>query len=388
MTLAAQQQAARTNASELPNQLPTITHSDAGRLAFVQRMRLFLICLVVAHHAGQAYGPSGGSWPFRETQTAEWLGPFFAINASFFMGSFFLLSGYFTVSSYRRKGFARYTTDRLVRLGIPLIIYSLLVLPLARYLAEPQGSPVQSVIQRISSGDITPGHLWFVSLLLLLSICYATATRFAGGSRRGWEMPAPSDKLVLGYILILGTSGALVRFVYPQDSWVTFMGLLSVEPAHLPQYLSLFAIGLIAGPDHWLGKIPLALCVRWFVAGIVAFAAMVASYVLDVPLPAWFGFQQVMGMAEGFICVGMILGCLALFRAFGDKPSSWLERLDANVYGVYLVHWLIVVALQGALLELTWPVTTKFLVVTVAALVASFLLSMALRAIPGVRRVI
>lgn len=388
MTFPANQEATPFNPNDLPIHLPTATQSQAGRLAFVQRMRVFLICLVVAHHAGQAYGPTGGNWPFREAQTAEWLGPFFAINASFFMGLFFLLSGYFTVGSYRRKGFVNYTLDRLIRLGIPLALYALLVLPVARYLAEPTGSLVQSVIGRISSGDITAGHLWFVSLLLLLSICYAIAARFAGSSGRDWNMPAPSDTLVLCYVLVLGAAGALVRFAYPQDSWLTFMGLLSVEPAHLPQYLSLFAIGLVAGPSQWLSRIPSGLCIRWFGVGIVAFAAMVAIYKLDVPLPSWFGFQQIMGLAEGFICVGMILGCVALFRALGTRPSTWLDTLDANIYGVYLVHWLIVVALQGALFELNWPVTAKFLVVTVAALAASFLLSMALRAIPGVRRVI
>jgi glucans biosynthesis protein C len=388
MTFPANQEATSPILAEVPVPLRSVAPSDAARLAFVQRMRVFLICLVVAHHAGQAYGPTGGSWPFREAQAAEWLGPFFAINASFFMGLFFLLSGYFTVSSYQRKGFANYTFDRLIRLGIPLVIYALLVLPVARYLAEPTGSLAQSVIGRISSGDITAGHLWFVSLLLLLSICYAIAALFAGSSGRGWNIPAPSDKLVLGYALVLGASGALVRFAYPQDSWLTFMGLLSVEPAHLPQYLSLFAIGLVAGPSEWLSRIPSRLCIRWFGAGIVAFAAMVAIYRLDPPLPAWFGFQQVMGFAEGFICVGMILGCVALFRTFGTRSSTWLATLDANIYGVYLVHWLIVVALQGALFELSWPVSAKFLVVTVAALVASYLLSMALRAIPGVRRVI
>ncbi len=388
MTTLDVEQAAAHNVPALANNHDAIPQHQSDKLVFVQRLRIFLIGLVIAHHAGQAYGPTGGTWPFREAQSADWLGPFFAINAAFFMGLFFLLSGCFVVGSYERKGFATYVTDRFVRLGIPLLVYAMLALPLVRYFmfAEPR-SLVDSFIQRFATGDIRPGHLWFVSLLLVLSLAYAIVARLAGRSGANWKLPAPSDGQVLAYVLALGLAGALVRYVYPQDAWVA-IPLLSVEPAHLPQYLSLFVIGLVAGPSRWLSTIPTALCIRWFLLGLAAFVAMLLAYVLQLPLPAWFGRQQVIGIAEAFICVGMILGCLAVFRALGNKPGRWLDQLDANVYGVYLVHWLTVVALQGALLGLDWPVTAKFFVVTALGLALSFALSATLRSIPGVKRVV
>ena len=88
------------------------------QLFYINWLRVLLVSLVVAHHAGQAYGPTGGAWPVFEPERTALLGPFFAVNAAFFMGFFFLISGYFVPGSLARKGAARFIRDRLIRLGI------------------------------------------------------------------------------------------------------------------------------------------------------------------------------------------------------------------------------------------------------------------------------
>jgi hypothetical protein len=61
----------------------------------------------VAHHAGQSFAPTGGAWPFRNTDPAAVLDSFFTVNAAFAMGLFFLISAYSVHASYERKGPAR-----------------------------------------------------------------------------------------------------------------------------------------------------------------------------------------------------------------------------------------------------------------------------------------
>jgi len=63
--------------------------------------------LVVAHHACQPYGGSGGVWYFKSEQLTH-LGRFFAVNQAFFMGLFFFISAYFVPSSYDRKQAAEF----------------------------------------------------------------------------------------------------------------------------------------------------------------------------------------------------------------------------------------------------------------------------------------
>src|SRR3712207_650463 len=84
---------------------------ERARLYFVDNLRVLLAILVVAHHAGQAYGPTGGRWPVFNDERAAILGPFFTVNAGFFMGLFFLVSAYFLPASYDRKGGRAFLAD-------------------------------------------------------------------------------------------------------------------------------------------------------------------------------------------------------------------------------------------------------------------------------------
>ena len=102
---------------------PVPTVRPANRLWFLDNLRILLVFLVVAHHAAQAYGPTGGSWPVGQTERAAVLGPFITINSMFFMGLFFFISGYFTPGSANRKGTRAFIVDRMFRFGLPLLAW-------------------------------------------------------------------------------------------------------------------------------------------------------------------------------------------------------------------------------------------------------------------------
>jgi len=67
------------------------------RLLYLDNLKVCLTVLVIFHHAGQAYG-DGGGWAYTPSNPAEvmsWIWHFFSVNAAFFMGLFFLISGCF-----------------------------------------------------------------------------------------------------------------------------------------------------------------------------------------------------------------------------------------------------------------------------------------------------
>jgi fucose 4-O-acetylase-like acetyltransferase len=88
---------------------------------------VFLTCPVVAHHAAQARGSTGGVWVVSDAAKAPSLGSFFFRNASYMMGPYFFISGYFLAFSVARKPLGQFSRDRFVRLGIPLAVLTLLV---------------------------------------------------------------------------------------------------------------------------------------------------------------------------------------------------------------------------------------------------------------------
>src|SRR5262249_31527115 len=103
---------------------------------------------------------------------------FTATNQFFFMGLFFFLSGYFVPGAVERKGRARFIRDRVVRLGIPLVIFSLVAAPYVEHIASLRSdSPSTGVWDEFTGfvhrRDFPPGPLWFVETLLIFSTLYA-----------------------------------------------------------------------------------------------------------------------------------------------------------------------------------------------------------------------
>ncbi len=50
------------------------------------------------------------------------------------MGFLFLIAGYFTPGSYNKKGIKRFIKDRLIRLGLPTLLFMYIVGPITELL--------------------------------------------------------------------------------------------------------------------------------------------------------------------------------------------------------------------------------------------------------------
>ena len=98
------------------------------------------------HHTMIIYAGSGSFLYIegRQDDITDALGGWFcAVNQAYFMSLFLLISAYFVPGSYDRKGAGHFLKDRLIRLGIPLIIYSWIISPLTwcRHLCDARPDP-------------------------------------------------------------------------------------------------------------------------------------------------------------------------------------------------------------------------------------------------------
>ena len=76
------------------------------RLYYLDYLKVALTVLVVFHHAAIPYSP-GREWAYTTSHPEEmmpWIWHFLSTNASFFMGLFFLISGYFVPRSFDSQG--------------------------------------------------------------------------------------------------------------------------------------------------------------------------------------------------------------------------------------------------------------------------------------------
>ena len=130
-------------ANSISRQVGDSAGRGASRAYYIDRIRVILTALVVLHHTAITYGAPGG-WYYRELPTtASLTGILFTLfvstNQAYFMGFFFLIAGYFTPASYDRKGPGKFLVDRLIRLGIPLALYGVLLDPLTNSLSPGPG---------------------------------------------------------------------------------------------------------------------------------------------------------------------------------------------------------------------------------------------------------
>lgn len=366
--------------------------AQTSRLAFVDNLRVFLTILVIAHHAGQPYGPTGGRWLIFNPERAVLLGAFFAVNAAFFMGLFFLISGYFLPGAYDRKGTVKFLQDRCLRLGVPVTVFALIVFPLVLSVTMPGPLSFQEFLsdRHLSQGYVEVGHLWFLVHLLLYAVGYALWRRL--GRQRTAQISefliaAPNHSQIGQYLVGLAIVTFAVRILYPIDVWIRILGVIPVEVAHLPQYLSLWVIGIIAYRYDWLRTMPTSRGMVWLAIGLLASGA---RYVYAVGGEAWIPTRLIAGGGwdwrslvwstwESIICVGLSIGLLTLFRERINAHGKLQQALSANAYTVYVIHILIVVAVQFSIASLVLHPLLKFALVTLVSVPLCFVISHFLR---------
>lgn len=374
------------------------------RMAFVDYLRVALVMLVIAHHAAQAYGPTGGAWLVTNATSSRLLGPFFGVNAMFFMGLFFLISGYFVPRSYERKGAGGFLRSRFVRLGIPALFVGWFVFGAIIFVMQAEPLSFGEFVRFLfGTGWQQPYvHLWFLLHLLLYNAGYVLWRQVSLRiNMRETAVPLPTHRTILIFAAALALVTWVVRFWYPIDRWAPLFYLIPAEIAHLPQYVAMFALGIMAYHGDWLRKFPTRTGMIWLAIGLIA---AVAYYIYQLwaaqPLFDLFGtsFIEIGGLDwrslvfciwEALVCVGLAAGLLVLFRErFNKQPGAFWSALIGAAYAAYIIHVLVVVVIQMGFDGLALAPFVKFLLVTLIGIVLSYGIGHLMRMVPGAKRII
>jgi glucan biosynthesis protein C len=371
---------------------------QSERLYFIDNVRVWIIMLVVAHHAGQAFGPTGGAWFVFNTEQVRMLDAFFYVNASFFMGLLFLISGYFSASSYDRKGAGQLLKDRLRRIGIPLLFFALVVnLPISYSASGTQLTFLQYVIRpHLWEWRIVYAHLWFLGQLLVYAFGYAILRLiFARDSQKvAGKASIPGHWGILIYVIALGIVSSFVRAWFPQDRWIIL--LVPWEPAHVPQYVSLFILGIIAFRHDWFRRLPHRIGMIWLWIGIAAAGSVYTLTALRFAgfLPSVRSkggevlFHFIHNIREACIAAGLSVGLLTWFRKRFNHQGRLMAAMSADSYFVYIIHVYLVIALQKIIIEFQMPAFIKFVLVTIFGIIISFSISHLIKMLPFTKRIL
>jgi surface polysaccharide O-acyltransferase-like enzyme len=394
------QTASTTREPKKTNEKPRKT-----RLFFIDNLRIALISLIVLHHLSITYGHSGG-WYYYEGQpddiTVLVITLFTLVNQAFFLGFFYLISGYFTPGSYDRKGPWPFLKDRLLRLGIPLLFYIVFIDPIVEYAVA---STVGNI--PISFGEFLGqyfgnyrglglGPVWFIEVLLIFTIFYVVWRLVVKPSVTPPQRDGkpPSNLAIATFALLLGVVTFVVRIWLPLG-WV--FELLMLQFAYFPQYIALFVVGIIAYRQNWFLGIPTTTGKVWLGIAIILIVVLLPiMFILGGALEGntdpflggvhWQSFA--FSVWEQFVGMGMVVGLLVLFREKLNHQGKLAKDMAASAYTVFIIHAPVIVVLALALRGVTLPPLLKFVLVAPLALALCFILAHYIRKLPLARDIL
>ena len=306
------------------------------RLDYLDNFRTFLTCLVIYHHVAIPYGGLG-SWGYTSTHhapaTSLPLMAFNLINQSYFMGSFFFLSGYFSAKAWKRKGTATFLWMKWLKLGVPAIVFTLFA------------GPIQMTMMKASKGESLgleiltdhwrslrgfKGPVWYCAVTLVFDIIYTS-------------LPNLANLLSIGFLPVMGLNIAasfLIRHWYPVG--VAFKPL-NLQVAFLPQYICCYALGAtLQTPAPILTKTSRKVLVAGSLASTASMLGLIHYYPEAYPNPteSIFGGPNLLALAYAIWneTTGYLLGTslLKMFKNSGRLSRSW--GVGGLAYAAFLVH--------------------------------------------------
>lgn len=358
------------------------------RQAHFDHLRILLTFLVVLHHAAITYGGSGG-WYWRELPNAS-VTPLIMLNAidqSFFMGFFFLLSGYFMVASLERKTTANFLIDRFMRLGIPLLVYFFVLSPLTIALAHNAPATLgEKWWMMIKDQQFAPGPLWFAEALLIFAALYLAINKIIAVKHWSPER-LPGFAALLLVALGLGIISFAVRLKVPVGEDVLWLQL-----GFFPCYVFLFFAGCAAHKHQLLDKVDGKYAAPWLLISLVAVATLpfaLMKLLGDGPFEGgWNANAIYYAFWDPLTGWGIILGLLWFFRRFLAVPgllSAWIAR---RVYGVFIFHAPILVAYSVMFAPLTLSPYGKFIMVSLLTFLSGLLVTSLCLLFPPAKKIL
>ena len=375
---------------------------SSTRLPWIDHVRTLAILFVVNMHACVTYSHVGDWYVMSNHEpTLAAKIPFILWQAhlqSFFMGLLFFIAGYFAHGSLTRRGPGAFVRERLIRLGLPALLYMLVIHPLIVRGINPWHAdfpPVLTYYRRyLASGRFlgSSGPLWFAVALLIFCLGLVAWRKLRPlPSEPAVSSDAPRASAVWVFAVALGIGSFLVRLVQPLGT-----NVLNLQLGYFTQYVAAFATGVAAARHGWLLTLAGSAQARragWltlFLSPVVLLTLLLRG--MNVKAEDFFGgwHWQAFGLSvwEQLAGAGLSLGLLALFSAKLNRDSTALRWLSDRSFAVYVLHAPVLVALYLVLRPLPDQPMALALLLTLTGLIASYALADFARRVPGLRKIL
>lgn len=347
---------------------------EKTRLHHLDAIRVSAILLLIPYHAAR-YLQKGDS-------DSRLLDGWVWFLHTWHLPLFFAISGFLAASALARSDAAGQVRSRLKRLGLPLAIGMVTVVPLANLMviaaaqlrARSEGLPKARDLQLSHVFTTAPRHLWFIEYLLALSLAgilvwwllHRRPGSFgAMGDRLGRLITSPLGLVPLALVgaLILSTKSGWAPGGAAADSIVP-------HPTLLAYYGLFFAAGwLLSRREDFIARLQRGASWRF----LFGFALSLPAFRFFYDSSTFTGIRGWDGSLVGdpglrfvglffFALAGwsILLGIWGILATRVRSPSRALRYLSDASFWVYLIHIPFLVGVQSGLAETGLPAELRY----------------------------
>lgn len=296
---------------------------------------------------------------------------FIVFVAPWFMTLLFVIAGISTYYSLKRRTSKEYLKERIFRLFIPFVVGLVLLVPIQTFFAEKfhlgfNGSYFSQLITFFTTfgdlsgytGGFTPGHLWFILYLFIISLIALPIIILYKNS---------SIKLNFDKVTIIKIIPLFLVF------WV-MSGILDIGGESLGAYFSFFIVGyFILASDKVQEDLEKY---KWYLFSIFLICSiinlLVYPYLLvNIPEDTWAWFDLLLSLFIAFLAWTGILSFMGLGKKYLNFHNKWTEYFTKASYPIYIFHqtWIVVVAYY------TFLLTSSLILQIIIILFGSFILT-------------
>jgi peptidoglycan/LPS O-acetylase OafA/YrhL len=387
-----------TQAATLPSRIPAF-----------DRARTCITLLVLVHHSVVNY-----TW-FGSGDRMRWLGFDLVVlfNDSFFMACMFFISGLFIRDSLARRGPLDFLRNRAWRLGVPFLVSVFVLMPIAYYPTflryHLPGTTDFNFLHfwwhTLTIGPWPSGPAWFLWVLLALDAIAALIWAIAPGliAALGRLMYSLRDRPMTAFFAFMAFSVAVylpMHIGFGDNAWLEPGGYpIPIQTSRILLYLGYFFCGVGVGALDLRGGLFAengGVAKRWpvwlafalvFYGAILLLVYAHHNWVADFNAPP-LDWRIGYGLAFALFSAAMAFLEPSFFLRFA--PGNWrlMDALRPSAYGIYLTHYIFIIWLQYAVYGLQWHAGVKAVTVFIGTLSLSWGLTVLLRRIPFVARMI
>ena len=374
------------------------------KIWYLDNIRFILAIFVVAWHAANAY--IGIGWTVTETHTSSVVYGIKTFFDAITMPLFFYISGYFALSSIKKRGSAFFLKTKVKTIVIPWILVLLMITPVIDLIGKISTHSLNTGyfdvwkwhmhrMLEFDFGIITDGfyqrYMWFLSVLFTLYVIFAmmyhisqkwfnkdlTSLQARVFTKRSTLILVAKVACLTLFPMMAVTLSIIIFTDSPDpESFFSVFNVIQFQASRLPIYIVYFILGILTCRNSWFDRGLFENRKLWntlfAVTGII-YLSLMNVFANSLPEEA-FGFLFILSI--NFFIISTLGFALSSAKVYLDMPLLGNGEIPSHAYNIYIMHYIPVHLLQLVLLNvMSIPLIVKFMGVTVIGLVASVVIS-------------